>query len=69
MIIWNQILQIRPYKTNKSDWTLDKIRTEKISRFLQQHGPHFEFDAKSFIYSVPKEESSGVIGGKIYIIN
>ena len=48
-------------KTNQFDWTLDGIR-EKISRFLEQHGPHFEFDSMSFYYSMSKEESSGVIG-------
>ena len=32
MIIWNQI---RSYKRTKFDWTLDNIRTEKISRFFE----------------------------------
>ena len=31
-------------KKAKFYWTLDDIRTEKISRFLEQHGPQFEFD-------------------------
>ena len=55
-------MQIRSYKTSKFDWTLDNIRIEKISRFLEQHGLHFEFDSRSFNYRMPKEGSSGVIG-------
>ena len=39
---------------------------EKISKFLKQHGPHFDFDSGSFTYSVPKsmseEGSSWVMG-------
>ena len=30
MIAWNQIMHIRSYKTSKSDWTLDNIRTERF---------------------------------------
>ena len=65
MTVWNQIMQIRSYKTSKFDWTVDNIRTKKISRFLEQHGLHFEFDSRSFNCSNPKEGSSGVIGEKI----
>ena len=49
-------------KTSKFDWTPNDIRIEKISRFLEQHGTHFEFDSRTFNYSMPKEGSSGVIG-------
>ena len=38
------------------------ITIEKISRFLKQHGADFEFDSRSFNYSMPKEASSEVIG-------
>ena len=65
MIIWNEIMQIRSYKTSNFYWTLDNIRTEKISNFLEKHGPHFEFDSRSFNYSVSKGGNSGVIGEKI----
>ena len=53
---------------SKFDWTLDNIRTEKISRSLEQHGPHFEFDSRSFNYAIPQEKNSGVIGEKILCI-
>ena len=59
--------QIILLKTSKFDWTFNDIRIEKISRFLEYHGPHFEFHSRSFNYSMPKEESSGVIGEKIYM--
>ena len=65
MIVWNQILQIRSYKTRKFEWALDNIRAENISRFLEQHWPHFEFDSRSFICSMPKEGSIGVRGEKV----
>ena len=45
-------------KTSKFDWIPVNIRTEKISRFLEQDGPHFEFDSGSFNYYMPKERSS-----------
>ena len=59
--------QIILLKTSKFDWTFNDIRTEKISRFLKSRGPHFEFHSRLSNYSMPKEESSAVIGGKIYI--
>ena len=40
---------------------LNDIRIEKLSRFPEKHGPHFEFDSRPFNYSMPKEGSSGVI--------
>ena len=43
-------------------WTSDDIRVEMISIFLEQHGPHLEFDSTSFNYSMPKEGISGVTG-------
>ena len=49
-------------ETSKFDWMLDYIRKERISRFLEQHWPHFEFDSRSFNYSMPKEGKNGVIG-------
>ena len=49
-------------ETSKFEWTPDNIRIEKISRFLEQHKPHFEFDSRSFNFSMPKEISNGVIG-------
>ena len=49
-------------KTSKFDWTPDGIRIEKVTRFLEQHGPHLEFDSQSFNYSMLKEGSSGVTG-------
>ena len=49
-------------KTSKFDWKHDHIRTEKISRFLEQHGPHSSFNSSSFNYSMPKEGSSEVKG-------
>ena len=33
-------------ETSKFDWTSDNIRIQKISRFLEKHGPHFEFDSR-----------------------
>ena len=36
----------------------DDIRKEKILRFLERHGPHFEFHSRSFNYSMSKEGSS-----------
>ena len=47
-------------ETSKFDWTLDDVRIETISRFLEQHGPHFKLNPKSFNYSLPKERSSGI---------
>ena len=44
------------------DWKLANIRIEMTSRFLEYHGPHFEFDSGSLDYSILKEGSSGVIG-------
>ena len=35
MIMWNQIMPIRSYKTGKFDWTPDNIGIEKISRFVE----------------------------------
>ena len=64
-IVWNQSIQIVSYKTSKFDWTLDNIRTKEISRLLESHGPHFEFHLRSFICSMPKEGSIGVVGEKI----
>ena len=52
-------------KTSKLDWTLDKIIIEKISRFLEKHGLHLEFDSRPFNYSMPIEGSSEVIGKRI----
>ena len=49
-------------KTRKFYWTLDDIRIEKISRFLEYHGPYLEFDSRSLSYSTPKKGISGVIG-------
>lgn len=49
-------------KTSKFDWTPYEIRLAKISRFFEYHGPHFEFDTRSFNYSVSKVGSSEVIG-------
>ena len=40
---------------------LNNIRIEKISRFLEQHGPHFEYNSRSFRYCMPKAGSSGII--------
>ena len=34
---------------SKFNWTLNDIRTEEISKFLEQHEPDFEFDSRSFI--------------------
>ena len=34
---------------------------ERVVRTMY-HGPHFEFESRSFNYSMPKERSSGVIG-------
>ena len=42
----------------------DDIRIEKISRFLGLYWPHFEFDSRSFNYSMPKQGSSWFIGGR-----
>ena len=36
-------------------------------RFLEQHRPHFEFNSKSFNYSIPKEGSSGVLGERNFM--
>ena len=41
---------------------LTTLEQKKISRFLESHGPHFEFVSSSFNYSMPKEGSSGVKG-------
>ena len=48
-------------KTSKFDWTPDDVRIEKISRFLEWHGSHFELHSRSFNYYMPKKESSGVL--------
>ena len=37
--------------TSKFDWTLDDIRIEKISRFLEYHGPRFEFKVIQLFYA------------------
>ena len=52
-----------PFSSKKSKfaWTPDGVRTEKFSRFLEQHGPHLEFDSRSFNYSIAKEGSNGVM--------
>ena len=47
-------------KKNEFDRTHDDIKIEKISRFLEQQGPHFEFGSRSFNYSMPKEEAVGL---------
>ena len=54
-------------RTRKFDWTPGNIRIEKISRFLEKHGPHSEFNSRSFSSSMPKEGSSTVIGERNYI--
>ena len=48
-------------KCLKSDWAINNIRIEKISRFLEYH---FEFESKSFNNFMPKDGSSEVIGGR-----
>ena len=61
-------MQIRSHKISKFDWTLGNIRIEKISRIVELHGSHFEFDSRSFNYAMPKEESSGVIDAITFFI-
>ena len=56
------LLSPTAFEMSKFDWTLDDNRIENISRFLEQHGPHFEFDSWSFNYYMPKEGSCDVIG-------
>ena len=54
-------------KKNEFDRTHDDIKKEKISRFLEQQGPHFEFGSRSFNYSMPKEGSSRVTGERNHV--
>ena len=44
------------------DQTLNNVKIEKISIFLEQHEPRFEFYSKSCNYFIPKQENSRVIG-------
>lgn len=39
----------------------DKIRANKISIFLEQRGPDFEFNSRSLNYYMPKKGSSGAL--------
>ena len=48
-------------KPSKSGWTPDNIRTEKISRILEQHGLHLEFDSTPSNFSISKEQGNEVI--------
>ena len=54
-------------ETSKSDWTLDDTRIENISRFLQCHRPHFEFNSRSLNCSMSKEGSILVIDKRNYM--
>ena len=46
----------------------DEIKIEKNSRFLEQYGPHFEFESKSFNYSLClKKEAVGLQVKEIYM--
>ena len=54
-------------ETSKSDWTLDDTRIENISRFLQCHWPHFEFNSRSLNCSMSKEGSILVIDKRNYM--
>lgn len=49
------------FETSKVDWMLNNIKIENISRFLEQYGPHFELNSRTFNCSMPKEGNSGLI--------
>ena len=60
-------IKLKTSLTSKFDWTLDDIKTEKISRFPEQHGPDFDFSSSSFNYFMSKKGRSGVIDETNYM--
>ena len=42
---------------------------EKISRFLEEHGPHFEFDQYHLTILCLKKEAVGLQVNTLYVIN
>ena len=41
-------------------YNFDRFRIEKISRFLEKYGPHFESHSRSFKYPMPKKKTVGL---------